>query len=157
MNSTSPVEDEKEEEEKEECNFLLVGPPRDVFVEKVAQKVEALPPPEQKYIPSTEAIDELSENLAHGMYFSQSIARVIAAHVSKETVRDMLPAIEFSCRELIKEEMKKMFNPDNLPSVLHSLGFRTSNTDILTGLGFETVRRSDMYDEVNKEAELKFC
>ena len=69
----------------------------------------------------------------------------------------MLPAIEFSCRELIKEEMKKMFNPDNIPSVLHSLGFSTSNTDILTGLGFETVRRSDMYDEVNKAVDLKLC
>ena len=82
MDSTSsPVEDEKEEEEVEECNFVLVGPPRDVFVEKVAQEVRALAPPEQKYIPSTEDIDELSENLAHGMYFSQSIARVIAKHV----------------------------------------------------------------------------
>jgi hypothetical protein len=121
VNSTPPVD---EEEEEEGCNFLLIGPPRDVFVEKVAREVKALAPPsEQKYIPSTEDIDELSENLAHGMYFSQSIAQVIAEYVSKKTVRDMLPAIEFSCRALVHEEVKKIVAGSSIPKVLKERGF----------------------------------
>ena len=121
VNSTPPVGDEKEEEG---CNFLLVGPPRDVFVEKVAREVKALAPPsEQKYIPRTEDIDNLSENLAHGMYFSQSIARVISEYVSKKTVRDMLPAIEFSCRALVREEVNKIVTGSTIPDVLKERGF----------------------------------
>ena len=117
------------------CNFVLVGPPRDVFVAKVARKVEALAPPKQKYIPNDEAINELSENLSHGMYFSQSIARTIAEHVAKGTVKDMLPAIEFSCRTLVREEVKKVLAGIGLPEVLKSRGFEI----------------------VGKVPELKFC
>ena len=105
------------------CNFVLVGPPRDVFVAKVARKVEALAPPKQKYIPSDESVEELSENLSHGMYFSQSIARVVAEHVAKGAVRDMLPAIEFSCRALVREEVEKALAGISLPEVLKSRGF----------------------------------
>ena len=139
------------------CNFILVGPPRDAFVAKVTRKIEALAPPKQKYIPSDEAIDELSENLSHGMYFSQSVARIIAEHTAKKTVQDMLPAIEFSLREMVKKELKAMFNPNDIPTTLHGRGFSTTNTGILTGQGFESVRRSDMLDEVNKAAGLKLC
>ena len=131
----APLDPPKPAKKLEGCNFVLVGPPRDVFVAKVARKVEALAPPKQKYIPNDEAINELSENLSHGMYFSQSIARTIAEHVAKGTVKDMLPAIEFSCRTLVREEVKKVLAGINLPEVLKSRGFEI----------------------VGKVPELKFC